>query len=664
MTQPVAAPVVPAPAAGTPQPLRQLSLTDCRITDGFWAGFQRLNRDALLPHCHESLERVGWLENFRAAARGTLGTDRVGRLFTDSEIYKTLEALLWENARSGAPELEQRITQYTDLLVAAQAPDGYLNTYYGYDGGPARYGDMEWGHELYCAGHLLQAAVAAVRCGGPARLVEAARRLADHVCDAFGAHGMQTLCGHPEIETALVELYRATGEARYLEQARIFVDRRGRRTLGDTMYRGRDYYQDDVPVREATVLVGHAVRALYLAAGAIDVAVETGDRELLDAVRAQYDRTLQRRTYLTGGMGSNHHGETFGDDFELPSERAYAETCAAVASVHVAWRLLLATGEPGYADVIERTLYNAMASSPSIDGRTFFYVNALRRRTPGVEPEPGVPSLRRTDGSRAAWFTTSCCPTNTARLLASLGGYLATVDGTGVQLHQYATGTVDAAVDGRRVLLAVRTSYPLSGEVTVRVEETDGAEWTLSLRVPAWAGSATLEVDGLSSTVRSGTARVSRRWQRGETARLLLDVSPRYVYPDPRIDDVRGCVAVERGPLVYAVESADQPGIDLDRVAVDTAHPPVDVAAPVGLPGVVAVRALGAVRAVQDRAWPYRGVGTEAEELPCDLTLIPYFLWANRGPSTMRVWIPRTGTTRPRPSPGSADQQEAAPHHD
>lgn len=636
-----ALPVAPTDAArhGGRSVLQPIALTDYEISGGFWKTFQDLNRDSIIPHCINSLEQVGWIENFRAAVRGTLATDRVGRLFTDSEIYKVLEALAWENARKPSAALTQQIDELTEVVAQAQQPDGYLNTYYGYDGGPARYSDMEWGHELYCAGHLLQAAVAMTRTDGNAELIEVARRLADHVCEKFATD--DRICGHPEIETALAELYRATGEQRYLDQAKAFVDWRGHRRLADTMYRGRDYYQDNVPVRDAEVLVGHAVRALYLIAGALDVAVETGDDELLAAVKRQYDATLERRTYLTGGMGSNHHGETYGDDRELPSERAYAETCAAVASIHVAWRLLLATGEARYGDVIERTLYNSVVSSPSVDGRSFFYVNALQRRTPGIPPEEGVPSLRRTDGTRASWYTTSCCPTNIARLGASLSAYLASVDESGVQLHQYATGSLDVSFGADRAArLSIQTEYPHDGVVRVRVDETDGDEWTLRLRVPAWT-SGTIAVGGEEWTAGPGTAEVTRQWQPGDDVVLTLDVRPRFVFPDPRIDHLRGCVAVERGPLVYALESADQPDLDLELVAIDTQAAPRDADLDPALGAGVGVVAEGIALELEQDGVPYASRPPAVRGRPVELRLIPYYRWANRGASTMRVWAPR-----------------------
>ena len=617
-----------------------LGLSEVRTDGGFWAERQQVNRDAVIPHCLDSLESVGWLHNFEAAGTGTLATERVGKVFTDSELYKTMEAMAWEHARSPSPELERQLEQLTGLIEGAQQPDGYLDTSFGYEGGPPRWSDLDHGHELYCAGHLIQAAVAVARSGGPERVVQAARRLADLVCKTFGADGLAAIDGHPEIETALVELYRVTGAERYLEQARLFVDRRGHRTLSDTFFRGRDYYQDETPVREARVLLGHAVRALYLAAGAVDVAVETGDHELLAAVQRQYDTTLARRTYLTGGMGSNYHGESFGDDFELPSERAYAETCAAVASIQLAWRLLLATGEERYADVIERTLYNGVLSSPSIDGRSFFYVNALQRRELARTPEPGM-SLRRTDGQRASWFTTSCCPTNLARLLASLAGYSATTNASGVQIHQYFSGVIDtSAPDGGHLRLRVETAYPADGLVTVTIEEAPEQEWELSLRVPQWSPGALLHTpDGASRPVEPGLVGTRRAWRAGDVVELRLDLSPRTVVADPRVDALRNQFAVERGPLVYCVESVDQPALDLDAITVDPATLAEGPASD-GLPGLRTVSARGRVAEVDDSPWPYAGSTGAKATTPAEVSLIPYFLWANRGRSTMRVWLP------------------------
>lgn len=612
--------VVPvAPSRGR---LRPLGLDEVRITGGFWARRRETNTGATLDHCRDWMERVGWLGNFRAPVAA-----RRGREFADSDVYKLLEAMTW--AGVGCDPI-------TEAIASAQQSDGYLNTHFGRPGQQARYSDLAWGHELYCYGHLIQAGVAQIRTRGEGELAKIARRAADHVCATFGPGGIEGVCGHPEIETALVELARATGDQRYLDQAALFVDRRGRGTLPDGEF-GRAYYQDDLPVRQATVLRGHAVRALYLASGAVDVAVETGDEELLAAVVRQWETTVARRTYLTGGMGSHHRDESFGDDFVLPPDRAYSETCAAVASVMLSWRLLLATGDPRFADLAERTLFNVVATSPAEDGRSFFYANTLHRRRRGPLPAPDAVSPRAESSLRAPWFAVSCCPTNVARTLALLPTYLATTDGQGVQLHQYADAEI--SVDG--IALRVRTDYPSDGTVTVRIARSPEHPWTLSLRVPEWTWGAPtrlVDTDGTRRTVTPGTAGLTRVFRPGEEIRLELPVAPRWIVPDPRVDAIRGTVAVQRGPLVYCAESADLPdGRDVDAVRVDRAAEPVD-----GPDDTVL--APGELAEPPARAWPYQPVDrteTTAAE-PREIVLRPYNSWANRGPSTMRVWLPTT----------------------
>ncbi|MFF7794664.1 beta-L-arabinofuranosidase domain-containing protein [Streptomyces sp. NPDC007991] len=627
------------PVAPTRGRLRPLGLDEVRITGGFWARRRHTNATATLGHCRDWMEREGWTGNFRAAAEGRIHRDRRGREFADSEIYKLLEAMAWEGAAYDA-----ETAALTDVIAAAQDPDGYLNTAFGRPGQQPRYSDLEWGHELYCHGHLIQAGVAQARARGEGELTKIARRAADHVCAAFGPGGNPGLCGHPEIETALVELARLTGEQRYLDQAALFVDRRGHGTLADIEF-GRAYFQDDVPVREAGVLRGHAVRALYLAAGAVDVAVETGDDALLAAVVRQWEATVARRTYLTGGMGSHHRDESFGDDFVLPPDRAYSETCAGVASVLLAWRLLLATGEQRFADLAERTLFNVIATSPSEDGRAFFYANTLHRRHRGTTPWADRVSPRADSGLRAPWFAVSCCPTNVARTLAQLPAYLATADDDGVQLHQYADAELATTLaDGQGVALRVRTDYPSGGRVAVRISRSPARPWTLSLRVPAWTAGATawlVDPDGRRRTATPGTARLTQVFRPGDEIRLELPVAPRWTVSDPRVDAIRGTVAVERGPLVYCAESADLPhGHDVDALRVDPSAAPED--GPDGT--VVAPGELAAPAGPHDSAWPYRPLdrATAPTADRTGITLVPYHSWANRGPSTMRVWLPTT----------------------
>jgi uncharacterized protein len=672
-----------APSAGA---LRPLGTHEVRLEPGFWADRQRLGSEVVAGHCLDWMTRLGWVGNFRLAAEGRPPAERRGREFSDSEVYKLLEALCWDAGRTGSHAAEQQVAELTGLLAAAQEPDGYLNTRFGHQGPGARYADLEHGHELYCSGHLIQAAVARLRTRGEDRLVSVARRVADHVCEQFGPDGRVGICGHPEIEPALAELARATGEQRYLEQARLFVERRGRGVLGDHEL-GQSYFQDDLPVRQATVLRGHAVRALYLACGAVDVAVETGDDELLQAVAGQWRNTVAARTYLTGGMGSRHTGESFGEDFELPTDRAYAETCAGVAAVMLAWRLLLATGESHYADAIERTLYNVVAASPALDGRAFFYANPLQQRVPGRVVDSGAASPHAALGLRSPWFAVSCCPTNLARTLASLAGYVATVDQRGVQLQQLTACTVRTTLpDGRAVGLRVETGYPWEGAVTVRVEEAAGGPFGIALRVPSWADGAVLAYGDDRRRVPAGYAALERPWRPGDEVRLDLPLAPRWTRPDPRIDAVRGCVAVERGPLVYCAESlADRTaesgqaaaaqgraadheaavgpggavgpgagvgqgaGVDLDAVAVDASTPPVDQGLHAGLGGAVTLACSARPLPAGANGWPYTGQADGADAVPAgaappgapaQLTLIPYHLWGNRGPASMRVWLP------------------------
>ncbi|MGW8482999.1 glycoside hydrolase family 127 protein [Microbacterium sp. NPDC055903] len=602
------APVVPARGR-----LRPLGLDEVVISNGFWAERQRVNGAATLTHIESRLESEGWLPNFDLAARGLLPEGRRGREFSDSEVYKYLEALAWEIGRTSDAALGTRFGAIVARVAAAQEADGYLNTRFGRPGQGERWSDLEWGHELYCLGHLFQAAVARARTRPEASdLVEIARRAADLVCREFGEDGRDAICGHAEVEVGLAELGRALGERRYIDQAALFVERHGRGTLRDIEW-GRRYYQDDIPVREADVLRGHAVRANYLSAGATDVAVDTDDRELLDVLRRQWERTVQRRTYITGGQGSHHQDEAFGDDWELPSDRAYSETCAGVGSIMFSWRLLLATGSSEYADLIERTLYNVVATSPSPDGRAFYYANTLHQRVPGEPADPDSTSSRASSSLRAPWFDVSCCPPNVARTFASLGAYVATADDDGVQVHQYATSRVRTMLsDGRRVSLDIETGYPVDGRVRVTIVED--AEFALSLRVPGWAGGASLSVAGSSEQVAPGFAVIRRAFRAGDLIELSLPVAPRVTEPDPRVDAVRGTVAVERGPEVLALESIDFGADVVDAVIAGT---------PTQRDGHVVVP-------VRNRA---TGAVTETP-------LIAYHDWAQRGPSTMRVWLP------------------------
>ncbi|WP_091730064.1 glycoside hydrolase family 127 protein [Nocardioides scoriae] len=620
--------------------LRPLGLDEARILGGFWGHRQAVNAGATLAHIEHWLEREGWLGNFDAAAAGLAMTDRRGREFSDSEVYKLLEAMAWELGREHHPDLEDRFDSVVERIAAAQDADGYLGTMFGRPGQAERWADLEWGHELYCIGHLIQAGVARIRTGHYDRLVRVARWAAEHVCEVFGPDGLQGVCGHPEIEVALAELGRALGEPRYLSQAALFVERRGHQTLGDIEF-GRAYFQDDVPVRDATVLRGHAVRANYLAAAAVDVAVEHQDGDLLKALALQWETTRDRRTYLTGGQGSRHQDEAFGEDYFLPPDRAYSETCAAIGSVMLSWRLLLATGEPRYADLIERALYNVVATSPSDDGTSFYYSNTLHQRAPGEVAPTDVASARAESSLRAPWFAVSCCPTNVARTFASLSSYAATTSDRGVQLHQLMPMQLSTRLADQPVRLTVQTDYPHNGRVDIRVDEWpdehQGSASVLSVRVPDWCRAARLVRPGHDIVeVAPGLVDVTGL-RIGDNVVLELDIGPRFVWADHRLDAVRGCVAVESGPLVWCLESTDLPEhlthTDLDRVRVDTTEPPRV------RDGRVEVT-VDLVEAPPNSGWPYGAPGAQAAAERFDVALTPYHDWASRGPSTMRVWMP------------------------
>lgn len=633
-----------APTVPSRGRLRPLGIDEVRITGGFWGERQKINGQRTLPHIGSRLESEGWLPNFDLAVDGTLPAGRRGREFSDSEVYKYLEALAWEIGRTGAPDLESTFREVVARIGAAQEEDGYLNTMFGRPGQSARWSDLEWGHELYCLGHLFQAAVARQRTapGSDDGLMGIARRAADLVCTEFGADGRAAICGHSEVEVGLAELARVTGEQRYLDQARLFVERHGRGTLRDIEW-GRKYFQDDVAVRDAEALRGHAVRANYLAAGAVDVAVETRDAGLIKALRNQWDRTTARRTYITGGQGSHHQDEAFGEDWELPTDRAYSETCAGIGSIMFTWRLLLSGGEARHADLIERTLFNVVATSPSPDGTAFYYANTLHQRVPGTPADPEGTSPRALSSLRAPWFEVSCCPPNVARTLASLDAYVATKDDDGIQLHQYAPATIRTVLDDHReIAFDVATAYPADGLVAVTITSDSSAPWTLGMRVPAWANGATLRVTTADATqhrpVNPGNVEVRHAFKAGDRIELHLPLVPRLSLPDRRIDAVRGCVAIERGPEVLALESTDLVGSGAAHVGQVSIAPG---ARPVERDGRVWIEL--AIEPDSAAGWPYSSTAGLAHSPTAEVALVPYHDWALRGPSTMRVWIPAEG---------------------
>lgn len=628
--------------------LRPLGLTRSRIDGGLWADRRRTNHDVTIPHGAAQLVEAGNLFNFQLAAgakgkyRGSADDSGTIAPFLDSDVYKWLEAVGWEMAQEPDDGLLALAEPMIELVAKAQRQDGYLDTFFQVARAGQEFTDLEWGHELYVAGHLIQAAVAWQRSRGDDRLLRIAERFVARIEAELGPGRRELVCGHPEIEMALVELYRTTNQDRYLALASTLVERRGHGLLGAGRH-GARYWQDHEPVREAREPAGHAVRQMYLDCGVVDVAIETGDRDLLESAIRRWESMVSSRTYLTGSLGSRHRDEAFGDAFELPTDRAYGETCAAIGSVMLAWRLLLATGERRYADLIERTAFNAVLPGLAFDGTHFFYSNPLMRRSAGAEILSGAATTRR-----ATWFPVACCPPNLMRFLATLPDLMATVSGTGIQIHQFATASLDAPVHGGTVRLSTRTNYPWEGTVEVAVEQSVPKPWTLSLRVPEWCSLAVASL-GAQNLAESGpgTIELTRVWPAGE--RLLLDMSipARATVPDPRIDAVRGTIALERGPLVYAVEDADLPA--------DTSVESLEVAAAPELETSVAPEPkLGEMtwisldarlrQDVRSARWPYRHLqGESRANAPTRSTRIralPYFAWGNRAGLGMRIWLP------------------------
>ncbi|MFO1539084.1 MAG: glycoside hydrolase family 127 protein [Chloroflexota bacterium] len=631
------------PTAGAGSPLRPIDARGVRVTGGFWGERVGRNRAVTLLHGAAQLEASGALGNLRRAAeadgapvggyRGGLDDAGVTFPFLDSDVYKWLEAIGWELGRADSAELRAVADPVIAAIEQAQRPDGYLGTYVQLTG-RTPFSDLEWGHELYCIGHLAQAAIALDRTVGDARLLQVVRRAIERIEREVGPGARNGIDGHPEIEMALVELYRHTGEERFLALARHQVEQRGRGYLGPGRF-GPAYWQDVLPVREAPTVTGHAVRQVYLDCGVVDVAVETGDRALLDAAIARWEEMVARRTYLTGAIGSRHQGEAFGDAWELPPDRAYAETCAAIGSVMLAWRLLLATGEARFADHLERTLYNAVLPGLALDGVGFSYCDPLLVRSGGTGY--GGRAVR----GREPWYACACCPPNLMRTLAAFEHLVATADGAGVTVWLPAEASVAAPAGDGTARLAIRTGYPADGTIGIVVEAAPGGSWPLGVRIPAWAAGATASVGGTVVAAIPGTVlRVERDWQPGDVLEVTLPMVPRITHPDPRIDAVRGCAAIERGPLVLCLEAVDlPPGATIETVALEPGALPADNPdpAPGGLP---AVRVAGRVLAPADGAWPYgSALGTPAAT-PATLRAIPYLAWANRRPGGMRVWVP------------------------
>ena len=614
--------------------VRPLPRGSMRFSDaGFLGSWQELNRAATIPHCIQQIEASGTVDNFRRLIGESDAAFR-GPPFADSDVYKTLEAIAWEIGRTGTSDYDAFVDEVVSLIARAQDDDGYLNTWVQGGTSQQKLSAMRWSHELYCLGHLIQAAIAFTRTTGRRDLLATAIRYVDLVERELGPGARPELDGHPEIETALVELWRLTGERRFMRLAKHFIDARGYQTMGPDHF-GADYFLDHQPIREATDAVGHAVRQLYLTAGATDLVIEEGDAELEAALERIWQSVHTQKMYITGGLGSRHRGESFGDPYELPPDRAYSETCAGIANFMWNWRMLLRTGESRFADEMERGLYNVIAASTSMSGTEFFYVNRLQLRDGHISDE-------NASASRLSWFGCACCPPNLARLIASLDSYAATSNDRGIQLHLYSDGNLALGNDADSPIAAVSTAYPWDGRVDLTLDRPLGVE--LRLRVPAWADEYSVKIDGVAAfPAKADGYLVLEPNSVNNSIELDFYVAPVIDVPHPRLDASRGTMAVRQGPIIFALEQADLPAeVDVQDIYLPRDTKLKVTRAPGGLdtPAITSSGAMarpstsGPLYSKQQRSSP-----SEDRELG-PLTLIPYFRWGNRQQAAMRVWIP------------------------
>ena len=621
------------------------------INDEFWSPKQKTNRECTLPIEYQQCKDTGRIDAFRLNWKP--GQPNPPHIFWDSDVAKWIEAASYSLATHPDPALDALLDEVIGLIASAQQPDGYLNVHFTVVEPEKRWSNLRDWHELYCAGHLIEAAVAHYQATGKRSLLEVLCRYADYISSVFGTGAGQKrgYPGHEEIELALVKLGRITGNAKYLALARYFVDERGQQPNyydQEALARGDDparywaarglpeamrysYLQAHLPVRDQREVTGHAVRAMYLYSAMTDLAGETGDEDLLAAVHALWEDVCTRKLYLTGGIGPSGHNEGFTQPYDLPNETAYAETCAAIGLVFWNHRMLQLDCDRRYADVMERALYNGVISGVSHDGEKFFYENPLA-------------SLG--NHHRQAWFDCACCPPNLARIMASLGEYVYSKSDADLAIHLYVQGSASVPIGGQQVTIHQETHYPWDGEVNITLEMDSPASFGIKLRLPGWCRSTHLSVNGASVSLQSGETihhsqggylQLERSWKTGDSIHFTMDMPVERVYAHPDVRQDSGMVALQRGPLVYCLEQVDNPiplqHIYLPEDAELSAEFDPDI-----LGGMITIH--GPALAVDPSDWEGTLYSTApASLIPCTFTAIPYFAWDNRQPGSMRVWL-------------------------
>lgn len=622
-----------------------------RMQGGFWGPRIETNRAVTLPIEYEHLRKTGRLKAWELKWKP--GQPNPPHIFWDSDVAKWMEAAAYSLTCHPDKKLEKQLDHVIGLMQKAQLPDGYLNTHYIAVEPQKRWTNLRDAHELYCAGHLMEAAVAHYHATGKRSFLDVMCRYADHIRRTFGTGRGQKrgYCGHEEVELALIKLFDATGNRDYLDLATYFIDERGRQPYyftQESIARGEDpkrirhgsyqYSQSHIPVREQKEVVGHSVRAMYLYCGMADAAAATGDKTLLDACKRLWRNVTRQRMHVTGGIGPTAANEGFTTDYDMPTETAYLETCAAIGLVFWAHRMLHAEANGDYADVMERALYNGVLSGVSTGGDTFFYGNPLA-------VYPGMQGLQFEGPDyhyrRSPWFGCACCPTNIVRLLASLGSYVYSTDRDTLYVHLYAQNSADIELGGQKIAVTQETGYPWKERVRMKISPAAAGDFTLALRIPGWCRAPRLTINGrkvaLGPITRKGYARIRRTWERGDSVVLVLPMPPERVVARPEARQICGRVALMRGPVVYCLEQVDNGNALNDiRMPREAALRCTQDRKYFG--GVPVIRATGLRR--KAGGWGdelYNAVSPKYEKTA--ITAIPYSLWANRKPGEMLVWI-------------------------
>lgn len=597
-----------------------VNFSDVTIRSDFWSPRQETNRRVSIPHNLDTCEETSRIDNFRHASGATPRGDFRGHIFHDSDVYKVLEGVAYSLHTHPDPEMKARLDNIIDLIAGSQQEDGYLNTWFTVAKPDDRWKNLGHDHELYCAGHMFEAAVAHYYATDDRKFLDVACRLADYIDSVFGEGKRHGIAGHPEIELALVKLWRATGEERYLNLSRFFVEEHGndrhRKLFGG-------YAQDHLPVREQTEPVGHAVRFLYFYSGVADLAAIGGDEGYVKTMDRLWDYIVTKKMYVTGGVGVQGHGEGFANAYYLPNYEAYCETCASIGMVFWNHRLALLHGDAKYADLVERLLYNGTLSGVSLDGSKFFYVNPLASRG---------------NHHRQPWYGCACCPTNVVRFVASLGQYpYATIgDGDGICVLQYVGGEANIQLESGDVRVTQETNYPWDGDVKIAVAPQRAAEFTMRIRIPAWCENATLSVNDepVEITPEKGFVSIRRTWTPGDSICVDLPMQVRRTPADPNVQSQAGRMAVMRGPVVYCLEDVDNP-CPVDQIAIPANATFETDCRDDLLGGVTVLTTQGTRRGIVETD---EGLGVVQDDV--DLTMIPYYAWDNREPGNMAVWIP------------------------